>query len=306
MGRRPGDNGGGGKPFARLERFKREKAEREQAARDKKAADEARRRERAARHAESTARKAAERAAQEAARRSAGPDGALVGPDGDATPFGVDRRKLQRKARMLGFHSIEPIKGLRPISDAASRIGKKKFIEMISLAVMNRDPDATAWWRTYEGMDAYERDITKVHLDEVTMAAGVRPDALLKAVVGAAVTFGAHTNELIFAVTHPQVIKSMATSATRINPALPDKVLEIAHKDRVAFLQGSGALKQRGGPSINITTRAEAKSAAAAKSEAASGDASVPSFLDDVIALDRPKADVQKALQGTMDVETAE
>ena len=119
-------------------------------------------------------------------------------------------------------------------------------------------------------------------------------------------TYGARTNELVFAVTHPRVIKSMATSAARISTKLPEHVLQIGHKDRVAFLQGTGILKQRGGPSININTKAEAQSASAAKAEIASADASVPSFLDDVAALDRPKAAVQKALQGAVDGETAE
>ena len=202
--------------------------------------------------------------------------------------------------------SIQSIKGLRPIHEAAAMVGKKKFLDLIYLAVMNREPAATAWWKLYEGLPAYEQDVTHINFDEVSIMAGVRPDELLKAVVGSAVTYGARTNELVFATTHPRVMKHMATSAGRIDTKLPEHVLSIAHRDRVAFLQGTGILKQRSGPSININTKAEAQSASAAKAEIASADASVPSFLDDVAALDRPKAAVQKALQGTVDGEGVE
>ncbi len=184
-------------------------------------------------------------------------------------------------------------------------VGKKKFLDLIYLAVLNNEPAAIKWWRIYEGLDAYEAQWNMVKLDEVSLMAGVRPDELMKAVVGSAVTFGARTNELIFAATHPRVIKNMALSASRVDVKLPEHVLSIAHRDRVAFLQGTGVLKQRGGPSININTKAEAQSASAAKAEVASADESVPSFLEDVAALDRPKASVQRALQGVVDGEKA-
>lgn len=198
----------------------------------------------------------------------------------------------------MGITTLQSIKGLRPIHEAASMVGKKKFLDLIYLAVTNREPAATAWWRIFEGLPVYEQQITMVNFDEVAIMAGVRPDELLKAVVGSAVTYGARTNEIVFATTHPRVMKSMAISAARVSTKLPAEILNIAHRDRVAFLQGTGILKQRGGPSININTKAEAQSASAAKAEVASADESVPSFMQDVVALDRPKADVQKALQG--------
>lgn len=285
----------------RVQRYLDEKARRAQQALEHPPATKARRPQRPARHAEQPDRAADAGAGESLARGSADTDA-----DGDPTAFGIDRRRLKTKVRRLGITNLQSIKGLRPVHDAAMMIGKKKFLDLVYLAVVNHEPPAVAWWKVYEGLPAYEQQVNMVNLDEVALMAGVRPDDLMKAVVGSAVTFGARTNELVFAVTHPRVIKSMATSAARISTKLPEHILNVAHKDRVAFLQGTGALKQRGGPSININTKAEARSASAAKAEVASADDSVPSFLEDVGSLDRPKAAVQKALQGTVDGETTE
>jgi hypothetical protein len=300
-GNPPGVNHGGGrKPFGyRLQRARDEQAERERQKAERKAAKEDRRAQRPPRHADQPDR-APDAAGGEALTRGA-PDA-----DIDATPFGIDRRRLKTKVRRLGFHNLQSIKGLRPVHDAAMMVGKKKFLDLIYLAVINQEPAAVAWWKIYEGLPSYEQQFTIVNLDEVSLMAGIRPDDLMKAVVGSAVTFGARTNELVFAVTHPRVIKNMAISAARVSTKLSTDVLNIAHKDRVAFLQGTGTLKQRGGPSININTKAEAQSASAARAVAASTDDSVPSFLADVQALDRPKATVQRQLQGVVDGESAE
>ncbi len=227
----------------------------------------------------------------------------MTTPEGDPTPFGADRRKLQTKVRRLHLGHIQSIKGLQPISESAAMIGKKRFLEVIYLAVLNRDPAATAWWKVYDGLPVYEQRISHVNFDEVAIAAGVRPDDLLKGIVGAAILHGSRTNELVFAVTHPRVIKNMAISASRISTKLDPKILEIGHKDRVAFLQGSGTLKMRQGPSIHVSAKSDAASASAAKAEVASADASVPSFLSDVGSLDASKAAVQKSLTGVVDGE---
>lgn len=293
-GRTKGGNGGGGGSEA--QRMARLRAGAEAG----KTVHQVRLEEYYARNPRKAPRTADQRASEALARRSDASDTESV------VAYGIDRRRLKTKARRLGFRNLQTIKGLRPIHDAAMMVGVKRFLDLIYLAVINRESAAIAWWAIYEGLPAYEQRPGYVNLDEVALMAGVRPDDLLKAIVGSASVYGTRTNELVFAVTHPRVMKAMAQSASRVDAKLPEHVLSIAHRDRVAFLQGGGILKQRGGPSININTKAEAQSAAAAKAEVASADDSVPSFLDDVGSLDRPNADVQRQLQAKEDGEVSE
>lgn len=278
-----------GKPFARLERWKNEKAVRDE---QKRLDAETRRDRRAARDA---------RKPLTGADQGAGASPARTGTDADhGVAFGRARTDLQRKARRLGLN-LQTVKGLRPLSEAASLIGKKRFLDTICLAMVNGDEAAKAWWKTYDGLDEYSKDLRHIIFDEIAVSAGVRPDDLLKAVVGAAVTYGARTNELVYAMMSPKVVKAMATSAARVDMRTDPKILEIAQKDRQSLLQGKGFLTARSGPSININTNASA--AAAAKAEAASVEPTVPSFLDDVSSLEAPKADVQRRLQAVTVVE---
>lgn len=286
--KRPGGNRGGGKPFSRLERIQRERAEAE----EQRRRDETTRREQRLAREQRIADNRAAKAARAAAPR---PDPEPLPESEHGIAFGVARKRLARKARALGLN-LQTIKGLRPISEAASLVGKKRFLEAIYLAVVNGDPAALAWWKAYEGLDEYSRQLQQLIFDEVALSAGVRPDELLKAVVGAAVTLGSRTNELVYAMMSPKVVKAMTQSATRIDPLkFSDKVLELGQRDRQAILQGKGFLTTRGGPSININTNASA--AAAAKADAASAEPTVPSFLDDVAALEAPKAAVQQRIQ---------
>lgn len=286
------------KPFSRLARWKEEQAI-EQQRRD--AEKETRRQQRDARDK----RIADNRAAKAERAATPRPEPAVIPESEHGIAFGVARKRLARKARSLGLN-LQTIKGMRPISEAASLVGKKRFLEGIYLAVVNEDPHAKAWWKAYEGLDEYAKQINQVIFDEVALSAGVRPDDLLKAVVGAAVTLGSRTNEMVYAMMSPKVVKAMATSAARVNPLKhSDKVLDIAQKDRQSLLQGKGFLTSRGGPSITVNTNASA--AAAAKAEAASVEPTVPSFLDDVSSLEAPKADVQRRIQAhtVVDGETA-
>lgn len=146
--------------------------------------------------------------------------------------------------------------------------GRSRLIECIQLAVLERLPEATAWWMVYADLLPSERQ--SVSLDDICAATGVRPSRLMAEVVSTMMEHGRDVANLIAAMTHPKVFEAAALSAQRIDGPHAD----IALKDRHALLQTSGHMPvQKGGTVINVHASANAKAASAAASEP-----SVPSF----------------------------
>ncbi len=114
-------------------------------------------------------------------------------------------------------------------------------------------------------------------------AAGISPVKLVKAIVGTAYEAGCDVANLVAAHAHPDVVTFSTKMAQKADGI----------EDRKLLLQHAGFTPAPKGQTINIGVQANATALAA---NAAGGDSSVPSFLEDVEALLEPHEHVQKQL----------
>lgn len=199
------------------------------------------------------------------------------------------REKRDGQAVGLGV-SLPSIPGVNSLSIAVRYLpgGKKKFLEFVKIAAQNGDKSALAWWTVYADLTKTQRD--RCSYDDVCDAAGVRPGQLLAAMVGHGVEAQRDVGTLVMAAFHPEVVAAAGRSALRID----GEHAQIAADDRRSLLQAQGALPIPKGASIHVHANASANAQAAA---AASTDPSVPKFADDIAALSRSRATVQKQME---------
>lgn len=111
--------------------------------------------------------------------------------------------------------------------------GRTKFLEFVKLAAQNGDPVAMAWWMVYADLTPTLRK--RANFDDVCGAAGVKPSALMAAVVGHGMEAMTDMGNLVAAAFHPEVIAAMGKSALRVDS-------DQGAEDRRLFLQGRGFL----------------------------------------------------------------
>jgi len=149
--------------------------------------------------------------------------------------------------------------------------GRERFFELVKRASMDGAPSATAFLTCFATLKASEQK--RVVLDDVCVAAGVRPRDLMVAVVSAAMDEGEENSDLIAATTEPDIVRQMAKSAKRIG----GQHAHVAMRDRHAILQRQKFLPIPKGTTIHVSASANSFAAAAATAEP-----SVPSFLEDM------------------------
>lgn len=162
--------------------------------------------------------------------------------------------------------------------------GRRRFLEFVKLAAMNGDVAADAWWKVYADLSPYHR--ARCSFDDVCVAAGVKPSALMAGVVGHGMEAATDMGNLVAAALHPDVIAKAGASALRID----GPHAELAQVDRIHLLQARGFLPIPKGAQTHVHVSANAQAAAAAS------DPSVPNFSNDIAFLEQPKRDVQKRL----------
>lgn len=181
--------------------------------------------------------------------------------------------------------------GVSGISIAARYIegGRARFLEYVNLAALNGVDCAIRFWQVYADLGVYER--THASLDDIGWAASVKPHELMSAIVSTAMQHAVDVGNLVAASMHPDIVRQAAKSAKRIGGQHAD----IAFKDRLLLLQASGLapLPKTHGTSVHVhnTASASAEAAAASKSET-----SVPTFADDMAAIDGATTHGQRAL----------
>ena len=165
--------------------------------------------------------------------------------------------------------------------------GHDRFLEFVKLAMLNGDPSADAWWKIYADLPTGIR--RKANFDDICVAAGIKPSALMAAVVGHGMEAATDMGNLVAAALHPEVIQAAGKSAMRISGPHAD----IAAEDRKQLLQARGFLPVPKGASIHVHANASSNAQAAS---AIASDPSVPKFSSDIAALAVPRADVQRRL----------
>lgn len=215
------------------------------------------------------------------------------------TPFGDlpdrDRIRIKLREKAIALGSISPldklptVPGVHALSLALRYVegGRIRFIEFVQLAMQNGNPHARAFLIVYADLGPGDR--LKVSLDDVCAAAGVRPADLMAAVVSTAMEAAADVGNLAAASMHPGIIHAAGKSAKRIG----GQFAEVAFKDRLLMLQAAKFAPVPKGASVHVHANASASAQAAA---AAATEPSVPSFSDDLAALDVAKRTVQRQL----------
>lgn len=198
---------------------------------------------------------------------------------------------MQGLAADRGASRLPTVASINYLSMAVRHLpgGRTAFLELIQGAVLDGDAAANAWLKVFSELSPYEQG--RVSLDDVCAASGIGPAALLRAVVTAAVEHGDDVGNMIAAINHPKVVHQAAKSAMRIGGRYAD----IALKDRTALLQHHGFLPAPKGHTTAVTVNANT-SASANAAAAASANPSVPSFRDDMRALQGVKEAVQAEL----------
>jgi len=169
-------------------------------------------------------------------------------------------------------HDLITLPGVQPLSAMTRFVegGRERIVELIQMAVQNNDATATAWWQVYRELPSYTRAI--VSFDDICAASNVKPKDLLICLVSTAIDFSQDTGNLVAAILSPKIIAKLAESAERLDGPFA----EIAHKDRLAFLQGRSFLPApKGAVIVNVAANAQAAAAA-------SHEPSVPSFARDL------------------------
>lgn len=193
----------------------------------------------------------------------------------DEDKLRIKLRTRMRKVQNPTAHAELPtLPGVHALSHSIRYLdgGRLRFIELIQHAVLERQPAAEAFYAVFADLTVYERQFAS--FDDVCCAAGIRPSELISQVISVQMEHSRDVGNLVAAMLHPEVIEKMAKSAVRIE----GPYAELAHRDRLAFLQGRGFLPAPKGATI-VNVHASANVAASAS---ASTEPSVPSFAQDL------------------------
>jgi hypothetical protein len=157
--------------------------------------------------------------------------------------------------------------------------GRQRILEYINYAALNGVECCVRFWNIYADLTVYHRD--HVAFDAVAHAAGIKPEELVGTIVSTAMKHAIDTGNLVAAMMHPEIVRQAGKSAKRIG----GKHADIAFRDRLMLLQAQGAVPVPRGQTtavhVHNSASASAEAAAASKS-----DASVPTFADDMAAID--------------------
>lgn len=147
--------------------------------------------------------------------------------------------------------------------------GRQTVLSYIQLAAMNGNDSAMTWWHVYEKLSKYEQ--SQVSYDDVCAASGISPKNILMAIAGAGYDANCDIANLLASHLHPAVVAASAKAAQK-----PDGI-----EDRKLLMQHQGFIPVPKGTSITINSSSHAQAAASAQATTL-GDASVPSFLNDI------------------------
>lgn len=166
--------------------------------------------------------------------------------------------------------------------------GRKEFFRLVALAAAHGDDACRKFLLIFSELPAREQG--RCNIDEVCMAAGVSPLALLTTAAAIGYQADVEISGLFRAIAHPEVVRRTIESAKRID----GDFASVAQKDREWLHQSAGFIPVPRNNVINIGVNASASASA----ESAPQGSSVPSFLVDVQATEGPRATVQRQLIG--------
>jgi hypothetical protein len=200
-------------------------------------------------------------------------------------------RELRTRHSGGATRALEPMSGVSGIAVASRYIegGRMRFLEYVNLAALNGVECAMRFWNVYADLNPTER--LRASLDDIAWAANVKPHELMSAVVSTAMQHSIDVGNLVAASMHPDIVRQAAKSAKRIGGQFAD----IAFKDRLLLLQASGLAPMPKGQSTNVHVHATA-SAAAEAAAASKSESSVPTFADDMYAIEGATVRGQQAL----------
>lgn len=205
------------------------------------------------------------------------------------------RLKLRDTALRLGntkpLDRLPTVPGVHALALAIRYIegGRARFVELTQMAMLNGNTHAEAFLIVYADLGTRDREL--VSFDDICAAAGVRPADLMSAIVSTAMEYGTDVGNLVAAAVHPQLVHQAGKSAKRIG----GPYAELGFKDRLLMLQANGFAPTPKGTNVHVHANASANAQAAA---AAAAEPSVPSFSDDLQALETAKRVVQRQVAG--------
>ncbi len=191
-------------------------------------------------------------------------------------------RELRTRTATGGAaRTLEPLPGISGLAIATRYIegGRTRFIEYVNYAALNGVECAMKFWHVYADLNVTDR--IRASLDDIAWAAGVQPAELMGQVVATAMRHSIEVGNLVAATMHPDIVRQAAKSAKRIGGQHAD----IAFKDRLLLLQAAGLAPLPKGQQTSVHVHANA-SASAEAAAASKSDASVPSFADDMAAIE--------------------
>lgn len=200
------------------------------------------------------------------------------------------RKEGTRPAKGTTIPTLSPSPDINALTFAIRYLpgGRKRFLEFVKLAALNGDPTAEVWWKVFADLTPKQR--RACNFDDVASAAGVKPSALLAAIVGHGMEAATDVGNLIAAALHPSVVAAAGKSALRIE----GEHASIAAEDRKQLLQARGMLPVPKGTSIHLHANASANAQAASASAA---EPSVPKFSDDMDAIAGSHPVIEAALE---------
>ncbi len=205
----------------------------------------------------------------------------VVGASEDDSTRAHLRSLRERPDFGKGSSTLEPMPGISGLSIATRYIegGRTRFIEYVNYAALNGIECAIKFWHVYADLSPNQR--SQVSLDDIAWGAGVQPAELMGQVVATAMRHSIEVGNLVAATMHPDIVRQAAKSAKRIGGQHAD----IAFKDRLLLLQAAGLAPLPKGQQTSVHVHANA-SASAEAAAASKSDASVPSFADDMAAIE--------------------
>lgn len=204
----------------------------------------------------------------------------------------IKLRELRSRHQQTKIHSaLEPMPGVSGLAVATRYIegGRTRFLEYVNYAALNGVECAIKFWNVYADLTVGQRAM--IALDDVAWAANVKPAELMGVIVTTAMQHAIEVGNLVAASMHPDIVRQAAKSAKRIGGANA----EIAFKDRLLLLQASGLAPMPKGVQTAVHVHANA-SASAEAAAASKSNTSVPTFADDMAAIEGTTRYAQSSL----------
>lgn len=161
--------------------------------------------------------------------------------------------------------------------------GRQQFFSLIALAASAKDAEAMKFLTVFMELKAEHR--ARAAIEDICVAAGVSPVALIKTCAGIAFEHSVDLSTMMRALAAPEIVAASIASAKRIEGAHADIALE----DRKLLHQGQGFIPVPKSASINLNVNAQATAAAASTSNG-------PSFLRDAQISEQPRQSVQSQI----------